>query len=418
MFSELYESRRTIDRHEFAPLLLERVGFLNDLRQQELSMGTLRFIAEYLLIVSTQLKLVDQPDDKFNPERIADAAELWADQVHRSHTTKHMRSAKRSFICYASKWLAFMGRLEASFTPVFRYDEQIAEFAAFMLQDRGFAPATVDQRCVVARQFLSRLGGRNDALKIITISDVDAEIAQKVSDGKYKRVTVQTYASSLRAFFRFAEIRGWCASGISSAIMAPRAFHHETLPSGPSWKQVETLLASTEGSLPADIRDRAVLLLLSVYGLRAGEVAHLRLEDIDWGNEKLVVHRSKRLGTHYYPLSRSVGAAIVRYLKDVRPRSEHREVFLTLKAPFKPVTSATLYPVVAARLRPLAAGLRHCGPHALRHSCATHLLNEGHTLKEVGDQLGHRNTETTRIYAKVNLAGLREVARFDLGGLI
>jgi site-specific recombinase XerD len=93
-------------------------------------------------------------------------------------------------------------------------------------------------------------------------------------------------------------------------------------------------------------------------------------------------------------------------------------VFLTLKAPFGPLSSGVLYDVVSDRLRPLALPLRHHGPHTLRHACATHLLAAGFSMKEIGDHLGHRKVDTTRVYAKVDLGGLRQVANFALGELL
>ena len=157
--------------------------------------------------------------------------------------------------------------------------------------------------------------------------------------------------------------------------------------------------------------------MLSVYGLRAGEVAGLRLADFDWKRELLRVNRPKQRKAQEYPLVRSVGDAVIRYLKNVRPSSERCEVFLTCRAPYRPIHTNTLWPVVARRLRGLGVELPHHGPHCLRHACATRLLNQGLSLKEIGDHLGHTSPETTRIYAKVDLAQLREVGRMDLRGL-
>jgi integrase len=173
----------------------------------------------------------------------------------------------------------------------------------------------------------------------------------------------------------------------------------------------------TEGDRPVDIRDRAILMLLAIYGLRAGEVNRLRLEDLDWERELLTVMSSKTRRKRTYPLTRSVGDAVLRYLKEVRPRTSHRELFLTLLAPIRPLRHA-LWPIVANRLRSLNVSLPHYGPHALRHACAGRLLTEGLSLKEIGDHLGHSDPEATRIYAKVDLVGLRQVADFELGGLL
>ena len=176
------------------------------------------------------------------------------------------------------------------------------------------------------------------------------------------------------------------------------------------------MLAMVEGDRPAEIRDRAILMLFAVYGLRAGDVRRLRLEDFDWEHETLTVSTSKMGHGRKCPLDRTVGDAVLKYLRTVRPPSAHREVFLTLHPPARPMQY--LYSLVAKRLQLVSPSLPHKGPHALRHACATHLLSTGLTLQEIGDHLGHRDPDATRIYAKVDLVGLREVADFDLGGLL
>ena len=140
---------------------------------------------------------------------------------------------------------------------------------------------------------------------------------------------------------------------------------------------------------------------------------------ISIGNARLiVVARPKQRRAQEYPLVHSVGEAIVRYLQQVRPRCARREIFLTLKAPFRPLSAGALYHLVSSRLSELSIQSQRRGPHSLRHACAGHLLAEGLSLKEIGDHLGHRSAYATRIYAKVDLVGLREVANFELGGLV
>jgi integrase/recombinase XerD len=158
-------------------------------------------------------------------------------------------------------------------------------------------------------------------------------------------------------------------------------------------------------------------MLLAIYGLRVGEVIKLRLEDVDWEQGLLHVRRVKRRKLQSYPLADSVGAAIARYLREVRPASTRRELFLGLNAPHCPLSQGAVYHLVSAGLKKLDVQTAHFGPHALRHACAGRLVAEGLSLKEIGDHLGHRGVSATRIYAKVNLTGLREVAAFDLGGL-
>ena len=178
------------------------------------------------------------------------------------------------------------------------------------------------------------------------------------------------------------------------------------------------LLAAAQSDYPVDIRDRALLLLLAVYGLRAGEVAALRLDDFDWEREMLTVPHGKRQRPRTYPLCRPVGDAVLRYLQKVRPRSDRREMFITLLAPFRPLHSKSVGGMVSRRLHSLGLTLPHYGSHVLRHACATHLLAQGLSLKEIGDHLGHQSPEATRIYAKVDLASLRMVGDFTLEGLL
>ena len=113
-----------------------------------------------------------------------------------------------------------------------------------------------------------------------------------------------------------------------------------------------------------------------------------------------------------------MGHAILRYLEHVRPRCSSRSLFLTIKAPLRPLAPSSLHHLVVSRMKTLDIRCRRRGPHALRHACASHLVAEGLSLKQIGDHLGHRSPHATRTYAKVDLAGLRQVADFDLGGLL
>jgi integrase len=180
---------------------------------------------------------------------------------------------------------------------------------------------------------------------------------------------------------------------------------------------VERLFAGLDPNRPADVRDRAILMLFAIYGLRESEVARLRLDDIDWEHDQLRVPRAKRREPQIYPILPSVGNALIRYLRSVRRSSPHREVFLTLVSPYRPLSVGGLYDMVSARLKALNVQSAHHGPHCLRHACAARLVAEGLSLKEIGDHLGHRSSSATRVYAKVDLPGLREVAAFDLGEL-
>lgn len=410
----LFERRHALIRQRTGPLVEDRLRFLAHLREQGMSRGVLRCAAFYLLAVARYLRLRERPNTVFRVAEIEQQARRWARRPP-SPAWKPGPFSRRRFVRWATEWLRFMGRLQSQRPHREPNAKLVSAYAEYMRVERCLSPTTIYSRCSVVRCFLDRLRA-SGRLASITIREIDETLIEMTTSGCHARATVQAYASILRSFFRFAETKRWCRRGLARAISAPRVFRHEGLPVGPTWEQITRLLASVNGDRAIDVRDRAVLLLLVMYGLRAGEVVRLRLEDFDWEGERIFTTQSKTSRPQTYPLSRPVGDAVLRYLRQHRPRSKHREVFLTVRAPFRPLRGG-IWRLVAVRLRKLNVSLPHHGPHALRHACATRLLAQGFSLKTIGDLLGHRNPDTTRLYAKVDMVGLRKVAEFDLGGL-
>lgn len=418
MFEELFERPHALARQRNGPLVGHRRRYLQHLAGQGASRRTLKTTAHYILGICHYLALDTRGDERIHLDEIEEKAALWASRPAPSPRYKPRCPvrARARFRWHATQWLAFLGKLHIPQSPPSPYAEIILAFSDFMHREQGLSPATIDYRCQAIEDFLRRLSLPTDDLQHVSITAIDQALLDRIQEGGYARTTVQTLATTLRAFFRYAEHRGLCPPGLAAAIQAPRVFPQERLPIGPTWSDVQRVIATTDRGRPNDIRDRAILLLLSVYGLRAGEVVRLRLEDLDWEKELVFVRRAKTREVPRYPLTPVVGDAILRYLRDVRPRCDHREVFLTQRAPWRPLRGG-LWRIVSQRLRALDLPLPHYGPHALRHACASHLLQQGLTLKEIGDLLGHRSPDTTRIYAKVDLPGLRQVAAFDLGEL-
>ena len=422
MFERLFKRPCVLARHHRDPLSEERRTFLTHCADLGMSDTTLRHLACYLLSIASFLRLDDRPDDLISAEEIESQADRWANRPSKSGPSKSGQSkpkpyARATFISFATRWLQFLGRWQAPVAAAHVYADRVAAFTYHMHRERGLSPDTIRWHRRVAQEFLDRLCASR-RLEEVTPAHVDDALFQKLQEGDCARVTVRGYASALRVFFRYAQTQGWCQRSLSEAIHLPRVFSQNTLPCGPSWENVQHLLASTEQDTPKAIRDRAILLLLAVYGCRASEAVRLRLDDFDWERELIHFTRSKSSRTQTYPLSRTVGDAVLRYLQTGRRRSPYREVFLRINAPVRPLACGSLWIIVAQRLRALGVSLRHYGPHALRHACATHLLEEGFTLKQIGDHLGHRHPDSTRIYAKVDLAGLRQVADFNIGDLI
>jgi site-specific recombinase XerD len=283
--------------------------------------------------------------------------------------------------------------------------------------ERGLSPNTIHNRCWHVRAFLIWLAENHEVIATASLEHVDAFLSMRGKQ-EWCRVSIATAAAALRSFFTHMAVIGHCATDIAAGIQGPRLFKGEALPVGPRWDDVRRLIASTDTDRPQDIRDRAILLLFAMYGLRCGEVVALSLHDIDWEKDILQVYRPMQRCKQVYPLATEVGNAILRYVQQVRRQCTSRTLFLTIKAPMRPLASNSLHHLVRSRMQALGILCPRQGPHALRHACATHLLAEGLSLKQIGDHLGHRSSFATRTYAKVDLVGLRQVADFSLGELL
>jgi integrase/recombinase XerD len=414
VFETLFKYPRILARHRTGPFAEARERFLSYCAGQGLARATLLRHAREVLVIAERIDITR--GETIGSPAIEAAADRWAREQHHRHRVQGLEWSRARFVQTATNWFHFLGRLEEPQPRIVPFADRLASFAAFQRDERGLSPATIRGQGWQVEKFLSWLGEQSRSLAEVSLEDVDTFLAGNGKRG-WGRVSVSASAKALRAFFRHAAAREWCSASIAAGIDGPRLFQHEGLPVGPSWPDVRRLIASTGGDSARDLRDRAILMLLATYGFRSGEVSGLCLEDVNWESEIVAVSRPKRRRAQEYPLVIEVGEAILRYLQQVRPRSTRREIFLTLKAPFRRLSQGALYHLVRTRLDALGIHVPRRGPHSLRHACAGRLVAEGFSLKEIGDHLGHRSAEATRIYAKVDLVGLREVADFDLGGL-
>ena len=415
MFEKLFIDGPTIERYRTAPLLDERLRWLEHRAESGARSDTLRKFASCQIHLVHLLDL--QAGDRIGITRVEAAAEQWSLPGVRRFNMPARPDARRMFVGCAVRWLRFANMFaEKPCLPRHAHADEVAIFARWMRTERGWAEKTVLGCCSAVDLFLDRLDDRGITLDSVRIDDIDGQIAYWHARG-LSRGTIRNYAKKLRTFFRFAEGRDWCMAGLADGIMAPRFHSGETIPKGLDRDEVMRLLATTEGDRPADVRDRAILMVLITYGLRAGEVAGLRLDDLNWREERLQVRRPKPGRTHHYPLSRGVGQAILRYIREVRSQHPERGLFLTLNAPIRPIAGIAINYVVSSRADRIGIVGRRRGPHALRHGTAQYLLDHGLSMKEVGDYLGHRSVSATAAYAKVQLDTLREVGEIDLEGL-
>ena len=416
MFEKLFSLPRVVERHLAAPLYEDRVRYLHHLQDSGYSRHVLLSVAYDQIGLIRHLDLGDH--DRVTIAQIEAATEEWARPGGRRCKHPAAPETKTRFIRRAVRWLRFVDRLDEPEKARHPHCAQVADYARWMREERGLSETTIEDGCVAADRFFEWLATKDIGLASVKIADIDDAITAKYAEGTWGRRTLHSYALRLRGFFRFAEGRGWCRPGLAAGIMPVRFRPDELVPRGLTRVDVERLLASTEGDRSADKRDRAILMLFVAYGLRTSEVCRLQLDDLDWDNETLRVHRSKTGYTDLYPLSRGVGRAIVRYMMEVRPAGSERTLFLTLLAPFGPLRRCSLGRMVRNRLDALGIVAARRGAHALRHAAAQHLLDQGMSMKVIGDFLGHRDPSSTSTYAKADLNALREVADFDLEGLI
>jgi site-specific recombinase XerD len=281
-------------------------------------------------------------------------------------------------------------------------DVLLGEFVEFLCVEKALASSTVAGRERVARRFLTEVD-----VEGLSAADVVAYVGattQGVAVG-----TAKLELTGLRSLLRFLHVSGRIGADLSPAVLAAAGWRGTGVPKGLTDGEVAALLAACDAGRPAGRRDRALVLLLLRLGLRRGEVARLRLDDIDWrAGEITIVGKANRV--ERLPLPVDVGEALSDYLVQERPTGTGaRAVFLRARAPQGPMTSEAVGAVVqnlAAR-----AGLAGVCAHRLRHTAAMAMLREGADLVEIGQVLRHRDLATTAIYAKVDLVRLRRLAR-------
>lgn len=414
MVEDLFKRPSVLVRYREGPLAEAREEFLKHCAKEGYSRSMLQKIAWVLLAVAHS---IDIDHGQVTTQDIELAVDRRMRFKRQSIRVKESVWTRQMFIHFATEWVRRLGCLQQVAKEQNVFTAQINAFTRYMRDERGLSPVTISTRCERLAWFFDGLRPPRDTLSAIAVADVDAFIESKGKQG-WTRASLAALASSLRSFFSFAEARGWCARGITAVIESPRLYAREGIPEGPGWEDVQRLLASTCGDRPADIRDHAILMLLAVYGLRRGEVAGLRLDDLDWEGELIHIARPKQRRAQRYPLLPAIGEAILRYLRVVRPRCGDRALFLTLGAPIRPLSAPSITPVAHAHLSRLGLTLSPRGAHCLRHACASHLLASGFSLKQIGDHLGHRSANSTLSYTKVDLTGLRQVAELDLGELL
>jgi site-specific recombinase XerD len=412
MHDELFEQPAVVARYRAGPYAESRERFLQQARAVGYSPATLESMAWALLVVAEAV----HDDGGVSYERLRST--LLRRVRLKSTARPPSANTAKLFLRCAKAWLRSIGALTPEAQRPLKFAGELRAFTEYMRVEQGLSPTTIAGRDEQIRWFCASLPSQVRSLDAVTLAHVDAFLRAQAQRG-WSRRSLHTLGGSLRSFFRYAASQRWCRSDLASGIELPRLYALEHVPRAPSVEEVGRLLKDTASSDdPVNIRDHAILSLLIYYGLRRGEVERLTLDDLDWVAETIHVTRPKQRRAQCYPMSVPVGEAILRYLRLARPRCSHRALFLTIQAPFRPLSGPSITFMVRKRLTKQGVQLNWRGAHCLRHACASQLLDAGFTLKQIADHLGHRSMETTRIYTKIDLHGLRQVAEIDLGALL
>jgi site-specific recombinase XerD len=289
-------------------------------------------------------------------------------------------------------------------------------YAQYLSQERGLSPAALANYIPMVRRFLSdRFNESTIRIDRLCPRDVTTFLLSYTKTAK--RRTAKLMVTSLRSFFRYLRMRGEIAIDLAEFIPTVSDWRLSDLPKSLEPQQVACLLSACDQSSKVGQRDYTVLLLLARLGLRAGEVAAMNLDDINWEAGELVIcgkgPRKDRL-----PIPCDVGEALVAYLQHGRPVCSSRRVFIRARAPHQGFSSSVAVCDIVRRALVRANLHPPCkGAHMLRHSLAVHMLHKGASLGEIGELLRHASQTTTEIYTKVDMAALRSLSQPWPGGV-
>lgn len=282
------------------------------------------------------------------------------------------------------------------------------EMQKFMeyLKESNFRPSTITEYKRILYLFLDKLRDNG----IDKVEDIDEDFVISYID------SIQTgrnhYIQKLRNLFGYWKSTALLDKGIKEALDTIRISTKEPVPSYFTSQEIYEIESSINRTSPKGKRDYAMMLLASRLGLRVSDIINLKLSDIDWDNSKIVINMCKTHKNIEQPLLPDVGNAIIDYLKNARPKSTLRHVFLKENAPYNSLTAGCVYSAfnLAIRKSHIYVDNRHHGPHAFRHSLASELLNKDISIPVISDILGHKSSETTMSYLKIDIKKLMKCA--------
>jgi len=272
-----------------------------------------------------------------------------------------------------------------------------------------FSATTLQRARMQVGSFLDALGRKVDRRSFKTLR---AEVVERCLRQHLKgsQENLASLGGSLRRFFGYCAARRYARMDFSGLIPPVRRYRHASLPKGMEDSALERMLGAIDKDTPNGARDYAIMVLMMAYGLRGVSAAELLLEDIDWQRSRIRIRAQKGGKEVVLPLMGAVGDALIGYLRHRFTKTPFREIFLTIKAPVRPLNSLVISNLVRNYMRKAGIKMAGAGSRTLRHSWAIRALADDSPIKSIADVLGHRYIDTTFIYAKADLKTLREVA--------
>lgn len=291
------------------------------------------------------------------------------------------------------------------------WHQTIEAFADFQRRHRGTCEATINNHLRVLRRFSERASPAGAPLRPedVTPQHIDEFLIQHVRP--LGRNYTRQAACSVRVFMRYLAFLGHVPASRPAQVESPKRYALAGLPRGVEPDDLQRVLDAAEHDSARGRREYAMLMLLATYGLRASDIAALRLDDIHWPDGSLWVCTVKTGRPLALPMTDPAGDALADYLEHDRPRCDLREVFLSLKKPHHSLTSTRVSEIVREALDHAGVVLpRGVAAHAFRHGLATRMVRNGVALDIVAKCLGHASSSTTQIYTKLSIDDLRSVS--------
>lgn len=391
-FEELLKDQLAIRRAVGAPFCESRLKILQELKEHGYRSSTLYNYLKYLIVAA---KIIQS----YPPSYVFDDNTI--QNILQGYALKGKSTLRRSL----KMLIKHLGRWRDCAQPL---DEGMSKAIMNFLDDKQYlAMETKDGYKYTLYKFGRFLRNSGTNICDLNLTDVDDFI---LTMKNIRPITQRTAISRLINFLQFCERQNIYDKKIAKAIIRPRIWKHETIPSALPWEIIENSRTCMNNS-NTPLRNKAIILLFSTYGFRSNEVRNLSLDDIDWENNIIHLYHTKTRRHDKYPLDISVGNSIIDYLLHERPKTESRILFVQCQAPFAQLSRSGLCAMIRRHF------LRQCGnlnskkgPHAIRHAVAQRLLDSNLSFKIIGDHLGHASPESTSVYAALDSQQLKKVA--------